>query len=214
MRENVAANCGVDDVLGLFGDDDLPCPRRVFLKLAALAGAAVAGATWLENGRAVASRLPSPAQDREIFKFALLLEDLKSAFYAQALANGALRGEQRRFAEVAGAHERAHARFLRRALGRHAQPAPQFHFGASTRQATEFAATASRLEELAVAAYNGQAGNLTKQGLGAAIKIVSVEGRHAAWIRAIADSAPAPRAADPGEGVAEVAAALKRLQIR
>jgi hypothetical protein len=189
-------------------------PRRGFLKLAFLGGSAVASATWLQNAGAVASRAPSPTQDRQIFNFALQLEELKSAFYAEALANGALRGELRRFAEVAGGHEREHATFLRRALGRHAQPIPRFRFGASTRQPASFAATARRLEDLAVAAYNGQAGNLTRTGLGAAIKIVSVEGRHAAWIRAIADEAPAPYAADPGEGASEVVAALKRLHLR
>ena len=190
-----------------------PSPRRGFLKLAALGGAALAGATWLESARALGSRGPSQAQDRQIFNFALVLEELKSSFYADALANGALSGELKRFAEVAGGHERAHAAFLRRALGKHARPVPRFRFGAATREAVAFTATAVKLEELAVAAYNGQAGNLTKSGLGAAIKIVSVEGRHAAWIRAIADEAPAPRAADPGEGAAEVDAALRKLHL-
>jgi hypothetical protein len=215
VRENERSECGYGGMFGMLESADVSSvPRRGFLKLAFLGGTTLAGATWLDNAGALTSRAPSPKQDRQIFKFALQLEDLKSAFYAEALANGALRGELRRFAEVAGGHERAHATFLRRALGRHAQPAPRFRFGASTRQPAAFAATASRLEDIAVAAYNGQAGNLTRMGLGAAIKIVSVEGRHAAWIRAIANEAPAPHAADPGEGAAEVLAALKRLHLR
>ena len=69
-------------------------------------------------------------------------EDLKSAFYAEALAHGKLDGELRRFAEVAGAHERAHAARIRRALGRHARPAPSFRFGKATRERASFIATA------------------------------------------------------------------------
>jgi hypothetical protein len=214
VEDKFVAECRNDGVLKLSERGRALWQRREFLKLAALGGAAVAGSTWLDGARALASGRPSEAQDRQIFNFALLLEDLKSSFYAEALAKGGLQGELRQFAEVAGAHEREHASFLRRALGSHARPVPQFHFGASVRQPGAFAATASRLEELAVAAYNGQAGNLTKKGLGAAIEIVSVEARHAAWIRAIEDEAPAPRAADPGAGAAEVTAALNRLHIR
>jgi hypothetical protein len=189
-------------------------PRCGFLKLALVGGAAVAGLTSLAESDAFSANGVSKEQDRRIFAFALLLEDLKSAFYADALAHSAVDGELRRFAEVAGAHERAHAARLRRALGRHARPAPTFRFGKSTRERASFIATATELEDLAVAAYNGQAGNLTKKALAAALGIVSVEGRHAAWIRAIGDEAPAPRAADPGEGTAEVEAILRRLHLR
>jgi hypothetical protein len=115
---------------------------------------------------------------------------------------------------VAGAHERAHAAFLARRLGKHARPRPKLDFGASTRTRAKFVPTARALEDLAVAAYNGQAANLTKEGLADAVRIVSVEGRHAAWIRAVAGDAPAPRAADPGEAPAAVTAALRRLNIR
>jgi len=189
-------------------------PRRRFLKLALLGGAALAGVTSFEESDALSANGVSAAQDRRILAFALLLEDMKSAFYADALAHGKLEGELRRFAEVAGAHERAHAARLRRALGRHARPTPTFRFGKATRERASFIATATELEDLAVAAYNGQAANLTKKALPAALEIVSVEGRHAAWIRAIADEAPAPRAADPGAGTAEVDAILRRLHVR
>ena len=46
-----------------------------------------------------------------------------------------------------------------------------------------FEPTALKLEDLGVAAYNAQAPNLTKAALAAAARIVSVEARHAAWIR-------------------------------
>jgi hypothetical protein len=69
-------------------------------------------------------RCTSPAQDREIFNFALLLEYLQAAFYTEAVEQGALRGEVRRFAEVVSGHERAHVAYLRMALGRPRTPAP------------------------------------------------------------------------------------------
>ena len=52
------------------------------------------------------------------------------------------------------------------------------------------------LEDTAVAAYNGQAANLTKPVLQAAATIVSVEARHAAWIRDIVGEPASPQAAD------------------
>ena len=83
-----------------------------------------------------------------------------------------------------GEHERAHVAFLRKALGNQADPKPTFDFGNTTTDGDRFAATAAMLEDTAVAAYNGQAANLTKPTLKAAATIVSVEARHAAWIRA------------------------------
>jgi rubrerythrin len=188
--------------------------RGRFLVLTAFVGAAMAGGIRADSATAAGTAVPSAAQDRQILNFALLLEDLKSGFYGEALARGTLRGETRQFAEVAGAHERAHAKLLRQSLGSHARPRATFRFGALTRNPGRFVAAATELEELAVGAYNGQAANLTKNALAAALKIVSVEGRHAAWIRAIADEEPAPSAADPGVDVAAVEAALKKLQIR
>ena len=58
-----------------------------------------------------------------------------------------------------------------------------------------FLDAATLLENTGVAAYNGQAANLTKKSLAAAAAIVSVEGRHAAWISSLAGRDPAPRAA-------------------
>lgn len=188
--------------------------RTGFLKGLA-GGAVVAGGILFERGGADAAtaRQPSAAQDRAILNFALLLEYLKSAFYAEALAQGRLKGEVREFAEVAGGHERDHVQAIKGALGSHARRAPRFRFGVATRDPKRFQETAIALEDLAVAAYNAQAANLTKDALAAAIKIVSVEARHAAWIRALAGEEPAPTAADPGESVSAVTARLKRLHI-
>jgi len=67
------------------------------------------------------------------------------------------------------------------------------------------------LENTGVLAYNGQAANLTKPALAAAAEIVSVEGRHAAWISDLAGEPPAPHAADVGASSADVVRKLQSL---
>src|SRR5207248_1558274 len=113
------------------------------------------------------------------FNFALLLEYLQAAFYSEAVANGRLQGEVRSFAETVSEHERAHVAYLRKALGADARPRPQFRFRGATNDERSFLKAAVLLENIGVAAYNGQAANLTKAALVPAAEIVSVEGRHA-----------------------------------
>src|SRR5919197_2563851 len=140
---------------------------------------------------------PSPKQDADILNFALLLEYVQAGFYADALKRGSLKGERRDFARTVGAHERAHAKFLRTALGDKARKAPKLDFGDDTTSPNRFTESALKLEDLAVAAYNAAAPSLTTAALAAAAKIVSVEARHAAWIRAVAGVTPAPFASEP-----------------
>ncbi len=156
-----------------------------------------------------AAAAPSPAQDREIFNFALLLEYLQAAFYSDAVRRGALTGDVLRFAQVVSEHERAHVDYLRKALGPHARARPTFDFGKATRDERAFLDAGVLLENIGVAAYNGQAANLTKPALAAAAEIVSVEGRHAAWISDLAGQPPAPRAADVGASSIDVVRELK-----
>jgi rubrerythrin len=183
--------------------------RRGVLAAAALgAGGSIAALTRAVPARAAA---PSAAQDRKIFNFALLLEYLQAAFYTQAVEHARLRGDVRDFAEIVSEHERAHVAYLRKALGDHARPRPTFDFGNATKNERAFVKTAILLENTGVSAYNGQAANLTKPALAAAAEIVSVEGRHAAWISDIAGESPAPRAADPGESSADVVRKLESL---
>lgn len=174
------------------------------------AAGVVAGAGFgLWRAAPASAATPSPAQDRAIFNFALLLEYLQESFYAEAVKHGALTGEVAGFAQVAAEHERDHVAFLRKALGAHARPRPQFSFGNATKNEAAFLKAAVLLENTGVVAYNGQAANLTKPALSAAAEIVSVEGRHAAWISDLAGEEPAPRAADPGAPSAEVVRILQ-----
>jgi rubrerythrin len=182
--------------------------RRGALGLAVVAAGAGFGALRHPAAAAAASE-PSPAQDRAIFNFALLLEYLQAAFYTQAVKDAMLTGDVRSFAEVVSEHERAHVDYLRKALGKHARPRPQFDFGDATRSESAFLEAAVLLENTGVLAYNGQAANLTKPALAAAAEIVSVEGRHAAWISALAGKPPAPRAADVGTPSPDVVRKLR-----
>jgi rubrerythrin len=181
--------------------------RGSFLKLAA-AGAVTAAAA---SSGAQATPQLSAAQDERILQFALLLEQLKAAFYSDAVSQGRLTGQLAEFAKVVAAHERDHVAVLTHALGGRAKAAPRFRFGQETRDARAFTKAAIALEEAAVGTYNGQAANLRRPALALALKIVSVEGRHAAWIRAIAGSEPAPRASDPGEASAAVLRTLRKI---
>lgn len=158
----------------------------------------------------VASSAPSPAQDVRVLNLVLLLEYVEAAFYAEARAKGALGGKLRDFVTVVGAHEQQHLSFLKDALGSKARKKPRLEFGKATTDPDAFLAAAIMLEDTGVAAYNGQATNLTRAALAIAAKIVSVEARHAAWIRAIAGKPPAADATDPSLTQAQVLAALRK----
>jgi hypothetical protein len=132
------------------------------------------------------------ADDRAILTFGLLIERLQAAFYAEALRGGRLTGEPRQFAEVVGAQEQAHVAYLAAILGSSAGKTPAFRFGDAATDPAKFIATAVLLEETGLAAYNGQAVNLTPRALAGAARLVSVEARHTAWARGIAGELPAP----------------------
>lgn len=184
--------------------------RRFLTATVAATGVAVVGTNLLDAAPAATAPRRSRALDRRILDFALLLEYVQAAFYRDGLKRAGLRGEFREFAQVAGGQDQDHAVLLRRALGDRARPEPKFAFGEATRTARRFIQTALLLEDTAVAAYNGQAANLTRASLPAALSIVSVEGRHAAWIRDLAGEEPAPLAADLGKSAGEVRAILRK----
>jgi rubrerythrin len=173
-------------------------------------GGAVLSGSALIVVRAAQSQPPSPAQDRTILNFALLLEYVQAAFYREALRRGLPRGELREFAETVASNEEEHIALLRRALGPGARPQPSFRFEDAMLRSDAFVRSALILEDTGVAAYNGQAANLTKEALLPALRMVSVEGRHAAWIRDIAGEDPAPFAADTGLSAIAVTATLRR----
>jgi hypothetical protein len=195
-------------------DGSLTSTRSELFKKAVLGGGTfVAGGVLIGGLPKVALAAPSARQDVRILNFALTLEYLEAEFYTQAVANGILSGELLDFATTARDHEVAHVEFLQDALGSAAVAKPTFDFGATVTDPAEFTATAVVLEDTGVAAYNGQAPRLRRRTLPAAAAVVSVEARHAAWIRRIVfgpdfearpESLPAPVAFDPALSMGRV----------
>jgi rubrerythrin len=191
---------------GPAGMEQHTASRRAVLSAASLA----AGGILVAGIGAPALGSGSKAGDVEILNFALQLEEMKAALYTQALLHGNLTGDLAQYARVVGRHEREHVAFLRRTLGSAAQAAPAFDFGAAVTDANAFGPAARMLEDLAVAAFDGQAAGLTKPSLAAVATIVSVEARHAAWIRDLMGELPAPAPANPTVTSAQAMATIRR----
>lgn len=125
--------------------------------------------------------------DTGILNYAYALEQLEAAFYTRVVNSfftDISEMEKTRLAEIRD-HEIAHREFFKAALGSAAIPALEVNFTSIdfTRRDSVLG-TAKAFEDLGVAAYNG-AGQLiqSKDYLTLAGKIVSVEARHAAYIR-------------------------------
>ena len=87
---------------------------------------------------------------------------------------------------------RPRPRATRRCSGRPRASAPFYDFRGTTEDPDSFLRTAVAFEDLAAAAYKGQAPLIDAPNvLAAAIAIHSVEARHAAWIRFLAGATPA-----------------------
>lgn len=169
------------------GLDELRAATRAqFLKRAVFAGGTLTVGGVVMSGLPALALGASAKEDQDILNFALMLEYLEAAFYTEAENKGKLSGDRKGFAKVVGSHERAHRDYLKKALGSKANKSPSFDFRDTTTDDTKFVATSIALEDTGVGAYNGQGANLRKPTLAVAATIVSVEARHAAWIRDIA----------------------------
>jgi hypothetical protein len=178
--------------------------RGAFLKKGVLAGGGLlaGGAlfnSYLSDAEAAISKQRSKRNDVKILNYALTLEFLEAAFYKQAVANQAFGDSAalKAFAETVAEHEAKHVAFLKKALGSAAIKSPAFAFGDAVTDPAKFAATAQVLEDTGVSAYLGQVGNVSQRAvLSAAGTIATVEARHAAWIRDINGTSPAPASFD------------------
>ena len=138
----------------------------------------------------------------DVFNFALLLEYLEAEFYERGLAaSGLVTGTDRDVIALIGAHETAHVEFLRQTIsanGGRPVDRPEFDFTAGStfadvfRNPATFLAVAQAFEDTGVRAYKGQARFLVGAGelLTAALRIHSVEARHAAMIRRLREQSP------------------------
>lgn len=168
--------------------------KRIALSLGGLSAAGAAAAGLASASRSSGASLSS--RDREVLELALKFEQLQTAFYGQALHGGKLTGQTKQFAEVVGREERAHLHYLERALGHAAGKAPTFTFGDATTNNAKFIAAAVTIEDTGLAAYNGQAENISRTTLQSVSRVISVEARHASWARSLAGKLPAPVPAD------------------
>jgi Ferritin-like domain len=214
--EQIDASGGVRELADEAGALDVDGTRRDVLRRAGVAGAGFVAGGVLFNGllspaQAASidwSHRRSKANDVRIANYALTLEYLEAAFYKQARDGGALTDpDAKNFATVVAAHEAAHVKALKQALGRAAVKSPTFDFGKAVTDQATFLATAAAVEPVGVSAYAG-AGPFIKQLpiLRAALSIHSVEANHAAWVAALlrykfgGKDSPAPNAFNPARG--------------
>jgi rubrerythrin len=164
--------------------------KRIAVSLAGLSAAGAAAAGLASASRSSGSGLSS--RDRDVLELALKFEQLQTAFYRQALRDGKLTGATKQFAEVVERQEREHLHYLESTLGGDAAKAPKFTFGDATTNNAKFIAAAVQIEDTGLAAYNGQAENMSRSTLEGVARVISVEARHAAWARSLAGKLPAP----------------------
>jgi hypothetical protein len=214
MTNNHALNLAEIDVDGALQETAgrAGITRGDALRRAVLGGGALIGGSALLGampGTAMGAVTKATAGDVDILNFALTLEYLEAAFYAEAVSKGKLSGQSSTFAMVVAKDEDAHVTFLKGALGSKAVKKPKFDFQGTTGKQATFLMTAMALEDTGVSAYAGAAPMIAnKTTLAAALSVHSVEARHAAWVRQIighgGNPSPAPSAFDPARSKAEV----------
>jgi rubrerythrin len=178
---------------------------------ALIGGAVVAGGATVvaRGGTEDVHAAPSHALDTRIMKFVLTVELVQAAFYEAAIEARKLDGELLQLALAVREQERRHAAFVQDWLKGDAGKPPRTNFGDKLSSPDNFLKAAIDLEEAAIAAYIGQAANLTKETMAAAATLISVEARQVAWLRDMANVSPAPRAADPPRTPEDVMAFLR-----
>ena len=132
--------------------------------------------------------------DVGILNYALTLEYLETAFYADVVKSGLFKGADLETIRKFGQEEAEHVQALTQAvksLGGKPAPQPKAEFPLKSAKAVlELAAT---VENLGAAAYLGQAANIkSPEVLASALAIHSVEGRHAAVLNTLLGESIAP----------------------
>jgi hypothetical protein len=169
--------------------------KSSLVKLGAMASAPVVLA--VTANQAFGQDLPQEIVD--VLVFALTLEHIEDAFYRSGLdAPGLIPDEYVGIFNQIGKHEAAHVALLSGALGAAAIKRPALDLTAGGKYADAltnfdtYLTLSQTFEDLGVAAYKGQAGNLIGNDdiLQTALQIHSVEARHAAIVRRIGGKKP------------------------
>jgi hypothetical protein len=170
-----------------------PLQRRSFLQFA---GAGMAGAALLAAGCTKDDGIVAPPSagvtldfkdDFGVLNYAYALEQLEAAFYIQVASAPPtdFSTAERTYFQDIQFHEIAHREFFKKALGSNAIGSLEVNFAAiDFKTRAGVLAAAKTFEDLGVAAYNGAGIRLVSNDfLLIAGKIVSVEARHAAYVR-------------------------------
>lgn len=170
--------------------------RKIFQNLGSIGKKTALAAIPLALGSIFSSKAYGQSANTvmDVLQFALKLEYLERNFYRGGLAASGLipAGEARTAIMKIEAHEAAHVELLKAtitALGGTPMAEPTFNFGKNfpnwNSNYPTFLTLAQAFEDTGVRAYKGQAGNLMSNDdvLTAALRIHSVEARHAAHIR-------------------------------
>jgi hypothetical protein len=175
-----------------------PVSRRKFM---ALTGGSAAAAAFLaacgsdSDSTTTTSSMPSGSDetaqfgkgDIGILNYALTLEYLETAFYADVVKSGLFKGADLATIKKFGEEEAEHVSALTAAVkGLGGKPAPEPKTEFPLESAKSVLELAGTVENLGAAAYLGQAGNIkSPEVLASALAIHSVEGRHAAALNTL-----------------------------
>jgi hypothetical protein len=175
-----------------------PVSRRKFM---ALTGGSAAAAAFLaacgsDSGTTTTTSSQPPgggetAQfgkgDIGILNYALTLEYLETAIYADVIKSGLFKGAELETIKKFGEEEAEHVSALTAAVkGLGGKPAPEPKTEFPLKSAKSVLELAGTVENLGAAAYLGQAGNIqSPEVLASALAIHSVEGRHASALNTL-----------------------------
>ena len=178
------------EMIGAIENNIAHLSRRKFLGYgAAASGLIMVAASCKKNDDppSKGSGVDLGSGDIGILNYAYALEQLEAAFYTQVIMtqySGITTAETALLTDIRD-HEVAHREFFKKAIGASAIGSLEVNFSTINFASRDSVlATAKALEDLGVSAYNGAGRLITNADyLVLAGKIVSVEARHAAYIR-------------------------------
>jgi rubrerythrin len=195
-KERERADVPAPNVIARAAKD--PVSRRKFM---ALTGGSAAAAAFLaacgsDSGTTTTtSTMAGGSSETEqfgkgdigILNYALTLEYLETAFYADVVKSGLFKGADLETIRKFGAEEAEHVGALTAAVKQMGgKPAPEPKTEFPLKSAKSVLELASTVENLGAAAYLGQAANIKSPDvLASALAIHSVEGRHAAALNTL-----------------------------